>query len=111
VRPERPRARRYPFVAAIELTDIESEKQMREKTTDLSVFGCYVQSSIPVAVGAKVRIRISHNGSNFVASGKIAYARENKGFGIAFSKIEPNDQRTLERWIAELRNRYAETPA
>ena len=34
VKAERTRARRYPFVTSIELTDIESETQLREQTSD-----------------------------------------------------------------------------
>lgn len=108
MRPERPRARRYPFVAAIELTDLQSEAQLREKTRDLSVFGCHVHGCASLPAGARVRLRITHNGSSFAASGKVAYSRPNEGIGIFFSKIEANDQRTLEKWIAELRGRYSD---
>lgn len=37
-----PDARRYPFVASIELTDLQSKTQTREQTSDLSLFGCHV---------------------------------------------------------------------
>lgn len=33
--------------------------------------------------------------------GKVAYAEENGGLGIAFTKIESNHQLVLEKWIAE----------
>lgn len=47
MQPERPRARRYPFAASIELIDLESEAEVREQTTDLSLFGCHVSTVRP----------------------------------------------------------------
>ncbi len=37
VRVERPRARRYPFVASVELVDLQSEVQLQGRVTDLSL--------------------------------------------------------------------------
>jgi hypothetical protein len=101
---ERHRARRYSFHASIELTDLQSETQVRDQTSDLSLFGCHVDTLKPWQPGTKVRIKISHRGENFTALGKVAYARQNVGMGIAFSKIEPNDQLVLDKWVAELRD-------
>ncbi len=36
VQSERPRARRYPFVTNIEITDVDSETQTNEQTCDLN---------------------------------------------------------------------------
>jgi hypothetical protein len=58
MQPERPRAHRYFFIATVELTDLQSETQMKEQTSDLSLFGCHVNTSRPWPAGTKVRIRI-----------------------------------------------------
>lgn len=100
---ERPRARRYPFVASIELTDVESETQTFEQTCDLSLFGCSVKTQKPLATGTRIRIRIVHTGANFVALGKVAYAGRGTRMGLVFTKIESPQQLVLEKWIAELR--------
>src|SRR5438445_12377189 len=55
-----PRARRYPFVATIELIDTQSEAKIQERTSDLSLYGCRVETRKPFPTGAKVRIRIAH---------------------------------------------------
>ena len=48
MRTERPRrARRYLFVATIELTDTQSEAKIQERTSDLSLFGCRVETHKP----------------------------------------------------------------
>src|SRR6266404_1381659 len=100
---ERPRARRYSFLASIELTDLESETQAKAQTSDLSLFGCRVDTVKPLPAGTKVRIKISHRSESFEALGKVVYARQNEGMGIHFTNIEPNDQLVLDKWIAELR--------
>jgi hypothetical protein len=100
---ERHRARRYAFQANIELTDVQSETQIRERTSDLSLFGCHVNTLKPFAPGTKVNIKIAHRSANFQALGRVVYARSNAGMGIVFTSIESNDQLLLEKWIAELR--------
>jgi hypothetical protein len=100
---DRHRARRYPFQANIELTDVQSETQISGRTSDLSLFGCNVNTLKPLAPGTKIRIKIAHRNVNFEALGRVVYARSNGGIGIVFTSIQPNDQLVLDKWIAELR--------
>jgi len=104
VRTERPRARRYSFVANIELTDLQSEANIQGRTSDLSLYGCRVEAQKPFPTGTKVRIRIAHRSANFVALGRVSYATAEGGMGIVFTRIEPNDQLILEKWVEELRD-------
>jgi hypothetical protein len=108
VQPERPRARRYPFVANIELISLDSEAENREKTIDLSLFGCRVTTVKPWALGTKVRIRITYRGATFTALSRIAHLRTNAGMGVVFTHIEQKDQLVLEKWIAETRDACAQ---
>lgn len=103
VQSERPRARRYSFVASIEMTDVESETQIVEQTSDLSLFGCGVTTQKPLRAGTRILIRIQHAGTNFVALGKVAHAGHGTRMGVVFIKIEPHQQLVLERWVAEVR--------
>ena len=99
-----PRARRYSFVTTVELTDTQSEAKIQGRTSDLSLFGCRVETHKPFPTGAKVRIRIAHRSANFVALGRVAYTTSEVGMGITFTQIEPNDQLILEKWVEELRD-------
>jgi hypothetical protein len=101
---ERHRARRYPFHASIELTDLGSETQTKAQTSDLSLFGCRVDTPQPLPAGTRVRIKISHRSESFEALGKVIYSRQNEGMGIHFTDIEPNDQLVLDEWIVERRD-------
>jgi len=99
------RATRFPFAANVEVTDIRSERLVTGRTSDLSVFGCYVRTTNPFPVGTKIRLRITHEGASFSAFGKVVYFRPNTGMGLSFSKVEPTDQTILEKWIANLRKK------
>ena len=103
MQPERPRAHRYSFIATVELTDLQFGIQMKEQTSDLSLFGCHVNTLKPWLAGTRVRIRITHRGAIFAAFGRIAYVQPNVGMGIFFTGIEKKDELTLEKWIVELR--------
>jgi len=81
----------------MELTDLQSETLIREQTSDLSLFGCHVDTRKPLPPETKVRIKISRRSENFEALGKVTYARQNAGMGILFTRIEANDQSVLVR--------------
>jgi len=97
------RAPRYPFAASVELTDLQSEIHIQERAIELSLYGCGVAATKPFSAGTRVRIRIAHGGSNFVALGKVVYALADGEMGIAFIRVEQNDQIILEKWITEQR--------
>jgi hypothetical protein len=100
---ERHRARRYLLRANIEAKDVQSETQISGRTSDLSLFGCHVNTLKPLTPGTKIRIKMTLGSVNFQALGRVVYARSNKGMGIVLTNIQPNDQRVLEKWTAQLR--------
>ena len=101
---EKPRARRYPLVATIDVTDVESEIEVKGQITDLSLFGCHIYTGTPFTTGTKVRLRIAHKGAVFAALGHVANVQFKSGMGIVFSNLEQKDQLVLEKWLAELRD-------
>jgi|SRR5215472_707874 len=111
LKPERPRARRYSFVASIELTDLQSETHFMEQTSNLSLFGCRVDTAKLLQTGIRIRVRIAHMGASFVALGRVVYALPNAGIGVVFTEIEPNHQFILEKWITQVRGRAPERAA
>jgi hypothetical protein len=102
VKVEQHRAMRRPFTARVEVVEVESERQVTSVTGDLSVFGCFVETPAPFPHGAKIRIRINHRGTTFVALGFVSNVRPT-GMGIRFGAIEPAHQQVLENWLAQLR--------
>ena len=99
------RARRFRVALHVELTDLESETHLEDRTTDLSLFGCGIATRNSLSIGAKLRIRIAHKGSHFTALGRVIYVKPYREMGIEFTQIEENDQAILEKWIGELRDK------
>ena len=99
------RATRYSFSADIAVTDVRSEKQVIARTADLSLFGCFANTTTPFPRGTMVRLRINRGTSHVTALGTIAYSLAKEGMGIEFGKIEPSDLAILEDWLAQLRKK------
>lgn len=93
---------RYSFAVDIELTDVQSRKQIHGRTKDLSQFGCGVDTSKPFPQGTTLRIKLSHEGANVAALARVVYASPELGMGLVFTRVDPEDERVLEEWIAEL---------
>jgi hypothetical protein len=101
---ERIRAPRHSFVVLVDLTDIQSERQLAALTNDISLTGCSVKTGTPFPKGATVKLRIWHAGMNFYAEGKVAYSHPKTGMGIAFTAIEASGMPILDTRLAHLRN-------
>lgn len=76
---------------------------MEAHTENLSMFGCFVETTTLLPAGTKVRLRISHGGANFTGQGTVVYSRPNAGMGIAFTAIEPSSLTVLDIWLTNLR--------
>jgi hypothetical protein len=68
------------------------------------LFGCGVNSPELFPRGTKVRIELSYANHYLVADARVAYASTKSGMGVAFIGVEPEDERTLDIWIVELRS-------
>jgi len=97
---ERRRATRHRFGGAVEVINVESQKQLTSLTRDLSLYGCFVTSNAPFPKGTGVRLKITNSKANFSAVGHVAYNLPYQGMGIAFAQLEPKDQAVLEDWLA-----------
>ena len=100
---EQHRAARHAFVARAEVVDLDSEKQLVARTGNLSTFGCFIETGAPFPRGTRIRMRITHRGTTFVAVGQVADSRAT-GMGVRFGSMEPAHQQILENWLAQLRN-------
>jgi hypothetical protein len=98
---EHRRAPRHLLGGTVEVTDLESEKEIVAVARNLSLFGCFVATVTPFLTGTKVRLRITHGGATFAAFGCVAYASAAEGMGIAFGESETKDRAVLDTWLGE----------
>lgn len=98
--PERRGATRYHFGGIAEVTDLVSQTTLVELTRDLSLSGCFVKTKTPFPKGARVNVRITHSGATITALGNVSDNVSQEGMGIAFARVEPDDQAVLEAWLS-----------
>jgi hypothetical protein len=98
---ERRRAPRHLLGGAVEVTDLQSEKQIATSARNLSLFGCFVATATPFVTGTKVKVRITHRGATFAALGWVAHTLASEGMGIAFGGLEARNRAILDTWLGE----------
>lgn len=102
IHPQHRRPPRHPFVARVELIDLRSEAHLVAQTKNLSLNGCFVETSEPLPQGSKVRLRILRGSTAVAVSCRVAYSGS-EGMGIGFIAFEPGGEVVLDKWIASLR--------
>lgn len=95
------RTPRYSLVVDIEMTEQESDIQIRARTKMLSLFGCGVDTVKLIPQGTSVRIKLSHQGAEVRALARVVYSSSDLGMGVAFTNVEREDERILGWWIAK----------
>jgi PilZ domain len=96
---------RYPFAADIELIDLETGGQATGVTSDISLGGCFICTSKPLALKARVRVTLSRRGQSVQGLAVVRIVKPRIGMGIEFIDVEPSGQEILSRWIEQLRQR------
>lgn len=96
---ERRRVPRIPFKAASVVSEISSSRIVFARTSELSSFGCFVQTTKPYPQGTRVHIKLAESGATFIASGVVAYAT-GEGMCIVFSMVESENYEILATWLS-----------
>src|SRR5437899_8197534 len=96
---ERRRVPRFPFKATSVVTEAGSSQMVVAQTSELSRFGCFVQTAKPYPHGSRVHIEMSDGGDVFTASAIVAYVTP-EGMGVVFSMVEPEKYEILGRWLS-----------
>jgi c-di-GMP-binding flagellar brake protein YcgR len=94
---------RYPFAVDAELLDLESGARSTGVTTDISMGGCFICTSKPLPLKTRVRVTFRHKEQVVQALGVIRIVKQRIGMGVEFIDVEPPYDRTLVRWIEQLR--------
>jgi hypothetical protein len=95
------RTPRYPLIATAKVTELLTDTQLEARTSDLSIVGCYLEMMNPFPSGTEVRLQIVHKDTAFTALGTVVHSQANMGMGITFTAVEPDQQRVLEKWLAD----------
>jgi PilZ domain len=99
---DRRSAPRYRLIADAEVIEILSDTQLKARTSDLSIGGCFLDMLNPSPRGTEIRVRISHAASTFTAFGRVAFVVPNIGMGVAFTKVDGDQVAVLQGWLAPM---------
>lgn len=93
--------RRHPRVKIrlpVELCVENSELVMRTATSDISMGGCYVEMMFTLERGAQLEMTFDI-GERILVLGRVVTCDPHVGNGIEFSKILPEDEEELRRYL------------
>jgi c-di-GMP-binding flagellar brake protein YcgR len=94
---------RFPFAADVEMVDMESGERIEGVTSDISLGGCFVCTSKPLAIRTRVRITLSRKGQSVEALAAVRILKPRIGVGLEFIDVEPPSHEILARWIEQVR--------
>ena len=110
---EKPQRRvpRYPFSAPAAVIP-ESGAPVGCNVTELSLFGCYLDSTAPLPSGNRVLVKIfAADGTYFEADAAVIYANRNLGMGVVFRQVKPHYLALLRKWLlAAMQENQPEKP-
>ena len=108
---ERRTSPRYPFTATCEATEPKSHAKIIGRTSDLGRGGCYIDTIGPFPPGTTLVVRINRERQSLTIEGKVVFAQPGMGMGLSFTKVEPDQQPILDKWIGELSGEPVAAPA
>jgi len=94
---------RHPFAADAMFLDLETGKSADGVTSDLSMGGCFVCTSKPLAAGCRVRLTLRRKEQLVEALAVVRVVKPRVGMGLEFLDVEFSNQSTLERWLLQSR--------
>jgi hypothetical protein len=99
---ERRRYQRFPFTATVEAVEIKSQARIEGRTSDVSLGGCYVDTTSSFSEGSIVKIRLTMGARSFEAEAKVVYSLVNMGMGLKFTNADLEHLCLLDKWVADL---------
>jgi DNA-directed RNA polymerase subunit E'/Rpb7 len=97
---------RILFKASSLVIEPTSAEIVLAHTTELSRFGCFVETIKPLPRRSRIHVEIADDEGTFTASGVVAYVTS-AGMGIAFGMVESKSYEILAKWLSRTPRRSA----
>ena len=94
---------RHPFAADAECLDLEAGTAANGITSDLSMGGCFVCTGKPLALGSRLKMKLTRRSEVLEALAVVRIVKPRIGMGIEFLDLHEKHQPVLQRWLEELR--------
>jgi PilZ domain len=99
---ERRRAPRYQLTADAEIVSPLSHVLLKARTSDLSLVGCFMNTSYSLPPGTKIQLTLKYEGATFTGIGTVARSEPSMGFGVSFGEVKGAQQTLLRNWLQGL---------
>lgn len=103
------RSPRYPCSASAEVMWEGLVESTR--VTELSRYGCYLETTRPLVPGTRVTLKIFDEGQLFEATATVVYSQPQLGMGVAFREVKSTFQSILEEWLQHSLDRQNKKPS
>jgi hypothetical protein len=93
---------RHIFTASAEVVELSSGARFSTRTTDLGPGGCFIDTLVPLPVGARVHVGVRKGKTQLDTNGVVVYSQAGLGMGIAFDSLDQSQRDALEKWLIEI---------
>ena len=104
---ERRRAPRYRLIAEAEIISPLSDVCLGAQTSDVSLFGCFMNTNFSLPLGTEIRLRLKYEQTTLTTSGAVARSEPSMGFGVSFTNMKAAHKTLLQKWLQELPSKQA----
>jgi hypothetical protein len=80
------------------------------RVTELSLRGCFLETSALFEIQRPVLVKINHGGEYFEAEASVLYVRPS-GIGLVFGEVKPEYRAVLQKWVLNTMDSQGVPPA
>jgi hypothetical protein len=92
------RGLRFQFNFGAEVVPEGAPESIPARVTELSLRGCFLETSAALKEQQRVHVRIVQSNESFEALAEVIYLRPG-GAGLVFADMEPRSRSVLQEWI------------
>jgi hypothetical protein len=107
---ERRKHARYPFTSMVDCVELKSRTRLGGRTSDLSLGGCYVDTTSTFPAGSVIKLRLTKEMDYVEVTAVVVYSLVDMGMGVKFTGVGAEQLRTLEKWVRELSGEQVSQP-
>jgi PilZ domain len=96
---ERRAHRRHTMVAPAVVMQADACETTPALMVDVSRGGCFLETDRPLALGTVMQIEVMKDTETFQARAKVVFTAPNKGMGLEFIAVGPQEFKTLGTWL------------
>ena len=95
------RTPRYPFKAPADVVVEGSGTTQVCRMKELSLYGCYLDSSVPLGVKTPVLLKVYGRHDVFETAATVIYTHPTLGMGLVFREVKDSFTAVLQKWLDE----------